>query len=105
MPFKKGEDPNRAKGGKRAGAGRKTNMQKAQEATEAELARKILAENVQEIMKEYIRLAKGGQALPLGGTAMTKIKDAVGKWIPPAKQEVDVGHGVKILRIIAPKYD
>jgi hypothetical protein len=56
-------------------------------------------------MKEYIRLAKGGKALPFGGTAIAIIKDAVGKWIPPAKHEIDGADGPTIIRIIAPKYD
>jgi hypothetical protein len=88
MSFKKGEDPNRAKGGKRPGAGRKTNKQKAEEKLKAEIAEQMLKAEVRAIMNEYIRLAKGGAIKE--GSQPSIIKDAVAKWIPPAKQEIDL---------------
>jgi hypothetical protein len=79
--FKKGEK-RKNQGGARPGAGRKTLETKAKENRQAALAQAQLDRRRSDIMKEYIRLAEGGAALPFGGTAIGIIKDAVGKWIP-----------------------
>ena len=76
-----------AQGGKRSGAGRKSNKRKAEEKLKSEIAEEMLKAEVGAIMKEYIRLAKGG--LALDGSQPSIIKDAVGKWIPAARQEID----------------
>jgi hypothetical protein len=79
------------KGGKRPGAGRKTNKQNAEEKLKVEIAEKMLEAEVRGIMKEYIRLAKGGAAVE--GSQPSIIKDAVAKWIPAARQEIDLTPG------------
>jgi hypothetical protein len=91
MAFQKGNKF--SKGGKRTGAGRKSKETKAYESKQAALAWRQFDKHRPGIIKEYIRLAEGGTCLPFGGTAIAIIKDAVGKWIPPAKQELDVKAG------------
>jgi hypothetical protein len=102
--FKKGEK-RKNQGGARPGAGRKTLETKAKESRQAALAQAQLDKRRSDIMKEYIRLAEGGAALPFGGTAIAIIKDAVGKWIPPAKQELDLTAGGERITNIVNTFD
>ena len=103
MSFKKGEDPNRGKGGKRQGAGRKSNEKKAEEKIVADRARKRLEADVDSIMDVGLFLATGktkggvkGLEEMIKRTAFVDPRHnlhMIDKWIPPAKHEIDISTG------------
>jgi hypothetical protein len=83
-----GQDPRRGKGGKRKGAGRPTNEEKQQRLIAAERARERIEAEVDAIVDEYTRLAKGGKVKK--GSSPTTIRHCVERWIPAARQGVEV---------------
>jgi hypothetical protein len=83
-----GQDPRRGKGGARPGAGRPTNQEQAAKRVAAERARERIETEVDEVMDEYLRLAKGGKVKK--GSSPQTIRHCVERWLPPARHGVDV---------------
>jgi hypothetical protein len=86
MKFQKGN--RQAKGGKRKGAGRPTNEVQAAKKVAAERARERIEAEVDAVMGEYLRLAKGGKVEK--GSSPQTIRHCVERWLPPARHGVDI---------------
>jgi hypothetical protein len=86
MKFRKGN--RQAKGGKREGAGRPTNQEQAAKKVAAERAHERIEAEVDEVMDEYVRLAKGGKVKK--GSSPQMIRHCVERWLPPARQAKDL---------------
>jgi hypothetical protein len=78
-----GQDPRRGKGGARPGAGRPSNQEQAAKKLAAERAREKMEAEVDGVMNEYLRLAKGGKIKK--GSSPQTIRHCVERWLPPAK--------------------
>jgi len=102
MSFKKGEDPNRAKGGKRPGAGRKSNIEKEfLKITTARLEKKLEAA-ADKVIASYLKLAEGyeetrysdgGMAYKIWIVDAPTTRHALDKFIPAARQQIDLTSG------------
>ena len=83
-----GQDTRRGKGGARPGAGRPSNQEQAAKKVAAERAREKIEAEVDEVMDEYLRLAKGGKVKK--GSSPQMIRHCVERWLPPARHGVDI---------------
>jgi hypothetical protein len=88
-----------AKGGKRAGAGRKTNEKKEIELRAAEIAKKFIEDHCCEVLETYLKNAAGhwekrytesGQEYEVFVSDPASTRHWIDKFVPTAKQEVDL---------------
>jgi hypothetical protein len=86
-----GQDLRRGKGGARPGAGRPSNQEQAAKKLAAERAREKMEAEVDGVMNEYLRLAKGGKIKK--GSSPQTIRHCVERWLPPARQAMDLAVG------------
>jgi hypothetical protein len=86
VKFQKGN--RQARGGKRKGAGRPTKAEQEEKKVAAERAREKMEAEVEAVMDEYLRLAKGGKVKK--GSSPQTIRHAVERWLPPARHGVDI---------------
>ena len=94
--FQNGPDPRRGKGGKRPGAGRPRNEEREFKAVVKEAVTKKLIGMADKLAAHYLKQAfKDNKVL----------MHAIDRVLPAAKAEVEVSGGVKIIRVVAPKYD
>jgi hypothetical protein len=96
MPFVS-HDPRSGKGGKRPGAGRPSKEATKKKLQAAEIARAMLEAEIRPIVREYVRLARGG-VMKKGQSPQTT-RHCIERWIPAAKQflQVDVKTGFEAL--------
>jgi hypothetical protein len=73
---------------KRRAGGRPTNQEQAAKKVAAERAHERIEAEVDEVMDEYLRLAKGGKVKK--GSSPQTIRHCVERWLPPARQGVDI---------------
>ncbi|MCH8054658.1 MAG: hypothetical protein IH857_00695 [Deltaproteobacteria bacterium] len=91
----KSHDPRSGKGGKRKGAGRKSNETREINRIAAEIARDYIENTVKQLMETYLGLAAGvvvkrnGKEFKLVVDPATT-RDAVAKLLPAARQEFDI---------------
>src|SRR5882724_2993593 len=83
-----GQDPRRGKGGARPGAGRPSNQEQAAKKVAAERAHERIEAEVDKVMDEYLRLAKGGKIKK--GSSPQTIRHCVERWLPAARQGLDI---------------
>src|SRR6266478_8662274 len=87
MKFQKGNKA--AKGGRRnPPGGRPSKEEVAAKKVAVERAREKLEAEVDAVMDEYLRLAKGG-AIKKHSSPQT-IRHCVERWLPPARQGIDI---------------
>jgi hypothetical protein len=84
--FKKGN--REATKRKRRAGGRPTNQEQAAKKVAAERACEKIEAEVDEVMSEYLRLAKGGKVKK--GSSPQTIRHCVERWLPPARHGVDI---------------
>jgi hypothetical protein len=84
--FKKGN--REATKRKRRAGGRPTNQEQAAKKEAAERAHERIEAEVDEVMDEYLRLAKGGKAKK--GSSPQTIRHCAERWLPPARHGVDI---------------
>jgi hypothetical protein len=100
-----------AKGGKRDGAGRKTNERKEAEKLVADIVREYTEKNLKPVLETYVGLA-AGQVVEFKTKKGKKIKfrldvdpattrHYIDKFLPAAKQQLDVTGGITIVRVNA----
>jgi hypothetical protein len=87
--FKKGN--REATKRKRRAGGRRTNQEQAAKKVAAERACERIEAEVDEVMDEYLRLAKGGKVKK--GSSPQTIRHCVERWLPPARQAMDLAVG------------
>ncbi len=101
MKFKPGPDDRRGKGGKREGAGRKTNERKRIESRAQEIAQEFIERNIKPVLKSYLQLAGGRKVkdrnAETGKVLYTELeadsattRHYIDKLIPAAKQTIDL---------------
>ena len=87
MKFQKGNKA--AKGGRRnPPGGRPTNQERAAKKAAADRARERIETEVDEVMDEYLRLAKGGKIKK--NSSPQTVRHCVERWLPPARHAVDI---------------
>jgi hypothetical protein len=76
---------------KRRVGGRPTNEAQAAKKVAQERARERIEAEVDWVMYEYLRLAKGGKVKK--GSSPQTIRHCVERWLPPARQSMDIAVG------------
>src|SRR5882724_2385718 len=97
MPFVS-HDPRSGKGGKRPGAGRPSKEAQLKKLQAAELARALLEAEIEPILREYARLAKGG--LMRKGQSPQTTRHAVERWLAPAKASLQIDAKISFEELI-----
>jgi DNA invertase Pin-like site-specific DNA recombinase len=76
---------------KRFAGGRPTNEERVAKKQAAEQARERIEAEVDIVVSEYLRLAKGGKVKK--GSSPQTIRHCVERWLPPARQAMDITTG------------
>ena len=84
--FKKGN--REATKRKRRAGGRPTNQEQEEKKEAVERAHERIEAEVDEVMDEYLRLAKGGKVKK--GSSPQMIRHCVERWLPAARQGIDI---------------
>ena len=110
MAFAKGNK--HGKGGKRKDAGRPTKEEAEIKKQAAELAREFIEQHVEEVLETYLDNAKGHyekrwtegknpQEYEVWVVDASTTRHWIDKFLPAAKQEVEISGGLKIIRVKA----